>query len=167
MKNTKLWFSNNFKELILPHEPKKLPKVPTYTKNMLERARNDFEIMKEWNVDPYSIPEFFSLITSLIKKQPKGESGTLLNNGYANILYVKLANGTVVAVYVFWYGVDRVWGFHACAVDDVRWDVGYYVFSRSLTFPSNSVSSSDTLSLESRVKELENKMSKLEKVITF
>ena len=41
---------------------------------------------------------------SLMEKQGKGEDGVLLNNGYANIFYIKDSAGVLRTVYVRWGG---------------------------------------------------------------
>ena len=124
IKNAKLWFSDNFTNWILPEEPKKIPIFRVYQKNILPKPMNDEEILKEWNIEPYSISEFFGLIYFLLKKQPKGERGDLLTNGYANIFYVKLNDERVVAVHVLWLADRREWGCRTCGLGGSSWDVG-------------------------------------------
>jgi hypothetical protein len=51
---------------------------------------------------------------SLMEKQPNGESGALLTNGYANIFYVRDVNKLYRSVYVNWYG--DAWNVHAIPV---------------------------------------------------
>ena len=66
---------------------------------------------------------------SLIRKQPDGEEGVLLNNGWANILYIRDQNGVLRAVGVRWG--DGGWGVDAGSVEDSGgWDAGHQVFSR-------------------------------------
>ena len=86
------------------------------------------EIQKEsGNKAPFSILEFFAIIIYLILKQPKGETGTLLNNGNSNIFYVQLLSHVVV-VSVRWRGGR--WHFNAYALDGYGWAAGRYAFSR-------------------------------------
>jgi len=69
-------------------------------------------------------------IRELLKKQPKGESGKLLTNGYANIFYVRDAVSVLWAVGVYWLGVG--WRVHAYSVSSPNeWGGGYQVFSRN------------------------------------
>lgn len=71
-----------------------------------------------------------SYVFSFIEKQKNGESGVLLNNGYANIFYVKDINGVLRMVRVRW-DVDG-WDVHALEVGyPVTWRGGSQVFSRN------------------------------------
>lgn len=67
---------------------------------------------------------------SLMEKQKNGEDGVLLNNGYANIFYIKDQKGVLRAVYVYWYVGG--WYVHADSVENPsRWRGGDQVFSRN------------------------------------
>ncbi|MCX6739374.1 MAG: hypothetical protein NT098_05010, partial [Candidatus Parcubacteria bacterium] len=69
------------------------------------------------------------IIADIISRQPKGESGTLLNNGYANLFYVQ-AGASVFVVYVCWSGFE--WCVSAWLLDeDGQWSGGGRVFSRN------------------------------------
>jgi len=69
-------------------------------------------------------------IWELLKKQPKGESGKLLTNSYANIFYVRDVKGVLWAVHVLWDGGG--WGVFASSVAvSVEWGEGRRVFSRN------------------------------------
>ena len=67
---------------------------------------------------------------SLMEKQKNGEDGVLLNNGYANIFYIKDVAGVLHSVSVRWDGggwyVDAI-----SVVDPFRWFDGRRVFSRN------------------------------------
>ncbi|MES2006520.1 MAG: hypothetical protein V4436_00260 [Patescibacteria group bacterium] len=65
-------------------------------------------------------------IAELIKAQPGGKDGLLLNNGYANIFYV---GG--FAVHVYWSADDRGWFVNGWALGGGRWGAGSRVFSRN------------------------------------
>ncbi|MBI3304741.1 hypothetical protein HYZ80_00210 [Candidatus Parcubacteria bacterium] len=66
----------------------------------------------------------------LMERQPNGKSGTLLNNGWANVFYVPDRKGMLRAVFVYWFG--NVWYVNAYSVEHPnRWDDGYQVFSRN------------------------------------
>jgi hypothetical protein len=67
---------------------------------------------------------------SLMEKQKNGESGVLLNNGYANIFYVRDIAGALRAVCVGWN--DGGWNVHARSVESPHvWHGGFQVFSRN------------------------------------
>lgn len=66
---------------------------------------------------------------SLMEKQKNGEDGVLLNNGYANIFYIRDQNGVLRAVYIHWYGGG--WDVNAFSVEHrIGWVDGIQVFSR-------------------------------------
>jgi len=78
-------------------------------------------------------------VFSLMEKQPNGEEGALLNNGWWNILYVKDQNGVLRAVLVYWL-VDG-WNVYARSVGDpYGWYDGYQVFSRNSVLESSETS---------------------------
>ncbi len=69
-------------------------------------------------------------ICGLLEKQPNGEDGPLLTNGYANIFYVRDVNGVLRAVGVGWS--DGGWDVIARSVVGPReWGAGDRVFSRN------------------------------------
>lgn len=73
---------------------------------------------------------------SLMEKQKHGENGVLLNNGWANIFYIKDGAGVLRAVCVYWRGGG--WGVGAGSVGDPgRWPGGYRVFSRNSVLESS------------------------------
>lgn len=76
---------------------------------------------------------------SLMEKQKHGEDGVLLNNGWANIFYIKDSAGVLRAVRVFWDGVG--WCIFAGSVEySYRWRDGYQVFSRNSALESSEPS---------------------------
>ena len=69
-------------------------------------------------------------IWQMLKKQPNGESGKLLTNGYMNIFYVRDAKGVLRAVDVHWSSDG--WHVRAYSVTyPIEWSEGYQVFSRN------------------------------------
>lgn len=70
--------------------------------------------------------ELCARIEQMISKQPNGEEGDLLNNGYANLFDLP---GYVVDVH--WDGDYREWYVYAWELDDDRWHAGCRVFSRN------------------------------------
>jgi len=76
---------------------------------------------------------------SLMEKQANGESGVLLNNGFANIFYIKDSAGVLRTVYVYW-NVGG-WGVYALSVEvPRRWGDGCRVFSRNSVLVSSEPS---------------------------
>jgi len=65
---------------------------------------------------------------SLMEQQRCGKDGTLLNNGLANLFYIKDSAGVLRAVSVHWR--KDGWNVHAYSVENLsRWDDGTLVFS--------------------------------------
>lgn len=76
---------------------------------------------------------------SLMEKQKHGGDGVLLNNGWANIFYIKDCAGVLRSVRVYWFGVG--WSVSARSVEiPHRWLVGYQVFSRNSDLKSSEPS---------------------------
>ena len=72
------------------------------------------------------------MMWSILKLQPKGESGALLTNGHANIFYVRDTNGELRAVCARWYAAYGDWSVNAYSVGDPgAWDAYDQVFSRN------------------------------------
>jgi hypothetical protein len=74
------------------------------------------------------VDTFLVYLATLIEGQWGGKEGTLLNNGYANIFYVKV-NGEVFAVDVRWLAGHRRWHCHDYRLDEYRWPVDFRAFS--------------------------------------
>lgn len=72
---------------------------------------------------------------SLMEKQASGEAGVLLNNGYANIFYIKDISGALCAVRVDWCGGGWVVGATTVGFP-YGWLDGYQVFSRNSVLKS-------------------------------
>jgi len=73
-----------------------------------------------------SLAEMFHLMSL----QKNGEEGALLNNGWANIFYIRDVNGVLRAVYVGWDGDG--WSVGADSIEDrYVWDDDRRVFSRN------------------------------------
>lgn len=70
----------------------------------------------------FSETEVCAVIAALIEKQPKGEKGLLLNNGYANLFYTKAR-----VVGVGWGG--SWWDVDGWERDVDKWGAGLRVFS--------------------------------------
>lgn len=75
----------------------------------------------------------------LMKKQKHGEDGVLLNNGWANIFYIKSRAGVLRAVSVLW--LDGGWRVFARSVEcPYGWCGGCQVFSRNSVLESSEPS---------------------------
>ena len=82
----------------------------------------------------------------LMAKQAKGEKGALLNNGWANIFYVRDSAGVLRTVNVYWDGGR--WFVNAFSVvNPDRWNDGYQVFSRNSVLESLEPSAPASTSL--------------------
>ena len=89
----------------------------------LVKFGNDEEIEKELpEKHLFSETDVCALIASLIEKQPKGEEGTLQNNGYANLFYTSSH-----VVVVRWSGGE--WSVYDWYRRDGRWGGGPRVFA--------------------------------------
>ncbi|MFA6416500.1 MAG: hypothetical protein WCW56_03395 [Candidatus Paceibacterota bacterium] len=77
-----------------------------------------------------------SEVHDLMAKQAKGEKGTLLNNGDANIFYVRDKNGVLRAVGVSW-SVDGCFVYAYSVEHPHAWHAGLRVFSRNSVLESS------------------------------
>jgi len=76
----------------------------------------------------------------LMEKQKHGEYGALLNNGYANLFYIRDNAGVLRAVRVSWDSCGG-WRVSAPSVEDpFGWRVGGRVFSRNSVLESSETS---------------------------
>lgn len=76
--------------------------------------------------------ESLAEVYALLAVQPNGEHGTLLNDGHANIFYVRDINGVLRCVSMYWEN-DHGWILDACSVGMApgsAWRAGEQVFSR-------------------------------------
>lgn len=72
----------------------------------------------------FSETDVCAIVASLIEKQPKGEEGTLLNNGYANLFYTPS-----LVVRVGWSSYDGEWVVGGWERGGHVWSAGDRVFS--------------------------------------
>lgn len=63
-------------------------------------------------------------VADLIDAQWGGKPGILLNNGYANILFMLGVNGVLFPVIVLWSSDRGEWNVNACGFDGVHWSAG-------------------------------------------
>ncbi len=94
----------------------------------LTRNANDSEIIADLGgeaVAEVTLTEIWRLMVA----QANGGEGALLNNGWANIFYVRDREGVLRAVCVGWS--DGGWHAGASALGGLRWRDGRQVFSRN------------------------------------
>lgn len=123
------WVGSNIQEWLFDKAEAPAPKVMLgYAK--LTRSALDDEIRKEIGAEREETT--LAAIYTLMERQKNGESGVLLTNGYANIFYVRDANGVLRAVFVLWNARGGGWDVRAGSVAlPCRWFVGRQVFSRN------------------------------------
>ena len=123
------WIGDNFKNWFLGKIETSAPKV-MLCYSRLTRSELDGPIMAELGDETSETT--LAAVYALIERQANGEPGPLLTNGYANIFYVRDANGVLRAVRVYWHAYDRGWGVHARSVSyPYGWNDGNRVFSRN------------------------------------
>lgn len=128
----KMYFGSNFEEWILPELQKAKPSYKgKLVKHKLDVTMGDSEIIKKWKVKPFSISELAYILGDNLLKQPTGETGNFENTGYANIFYVRLKSGEIVAVFAGWDSFGRGWRLISDRLDDNRWGEGRRVFARN------------------------------------
>jgi len=132
---TGLWTSSNFNDCILSGAVKKKVSAAEMTIGYadLVQAANDAQIGAELP-EGYvfeDVATFLVHLATLIEGQWGGKEGTLLNNGYTNIFYMKV-NGEVFAVDVYWHAGSQEWDCRANRPDDFRRSAGYRAFSATV-----------------------------------
>jgi|SRR3990172_10448492 len=134
--DVKYWLSDNFQKYVLnPAKPFSAISGMSFSKHSLKETTYDKDIMEELGINEQSgklmtREEILHTIADLTGKQPKGESGTLLTNGYATIIgYMKCDDGVVRAVRVRWYSDNREWICYCRGLDG--WFGGREVLSRN------------------------------------
>lgn len=128
-----LRYWKNFIDLVMSEIPEVIPAFTgTLSKYCLTEKMNDIEIQGRLrNFEPFTVCEFATIIRDLVLRQLDGVSGILLNNGRANIFYVKLSDGTVVALLIYWSGKNHWWSFDVRDLDSKPWYNNVRVFSRN------------------------------------
>ena len=113
-------FTNNISDKAEETEAGKEFKISSFE---LTKDLTDEEIEKELPKEHlFSETDVCAIIAGLIEKQPKGEEGTLLNTGYANLFYT---SSRVVCVHCRGGG----WFVFVWERDDDEWLEGGRVFS--------------------------------------
>lgn len=102
-------------------------KGSTLLVHRLEKVSIDAGIRAELITDKKetSLAYFYELLS----KQSKGEAGSLLTNGYANIFYVRDVSANPWAIIASWDSCNRGWGVIAFSMSSIAWVAGVQVFS--------------------------------------
>jgi hypothetical protein len=116
-----LYVSYEFTSHIANHaqifEVEEVPIVPQSF--ILNESLSNSEIRQKLAVDHIfdGKTEFCPLLADMIRCQPHGEAGALLNNGYSNIFFVRIG-AEVFTVYVHLIAGTALWHVHARPFDD-------------------------------------------------
>src|SRR3984957_12620253 len=98
----------------------------TYCKYKLLQLSADGPIVAELGGETKAEATFTAAF-ALLKRQPRGETGFLQTNGYANIFYIRDKNGTLCAVRIGW--ADDGWVIDAISVQDpLAWNGKHEIF---------------------------------------
>ena len=128
------YLGDNFKEWFLKKTEEPFAGSTVYGRK-LNKGSVDGPILSELGgqeKDETTMAEIYAMM----ERQANGESGDLLNNGWANIFYVRDITGTLRAVGVHWHD-------DGCYVDarsvehPYEWRSGRQVFSRNSLVPQN------------------------------
>ncbi|MBU1164618.1 hypothetical protein KKA15_03585 [Patescibacteria group bacterium] len=121
------WTSDSFNKLFLNKREKDVA-ATTIAVHNLERDSLDAPIMTELgDRTETQLTNFFELL----KRQSKGEEGTLLVNGRANIAYNRGTDDNLWAVVAYWNSGHGYWDLDAYSVENLLgWIAGRQVISR-------------------------------------
>ena len=119
------WLGENFKKHLLGLSEGACEAADLRVHELLEQSVDAPIITELANRCEITLGKHFVLLS----KQGRGESGVLLTNGYANIAYIRDANGVLWAVNADWYAGYDGWGVEAYSVEDpYEWfDGGQFV----------------------------------------
>ncbi|GEM_PF-3566610 len=128
-----IWMSPSFQKDILPEIEQEITSADyTLTSLKLNHPLSNHEIRKDLGEDEVVSPhQWAQEQCALINTQSQGKPGSLLVNGYANIRYVQLSNGTTLAVFVLWDANARQWDCDTWELDDDGWDTEFRFLARS------------------------------------
>lgn len=111
-----LWLGDNFKRHLAAKIEIDIPAKELRVHRLLKRSV-DAPIIAELGGEGIAETSL-AYLWELIARQPKGEDGVLLTNRWANIFYIRAADGVLWAVRCRWLSGSRDWG------------VGAYPFTR-------------------------------------
>ena len=127
-----IWMSESFKKCIFSEIESSISSANyTLASLQLTQSLSDFNIRKDLGEDEVVTPhQWAQEMCALMNQQSRGQEGLLLISGYANIRYVKLSNGTVLAVLVYWDAHDCQWRCNTWGLGGVGWGAGFRFFVR-------------------------------------
>ncbi|MEK9158208.1 MAG: hypothetical protein AAB638_03460 [Patescibacteria group bacterium] len=124
----KFYLGSNFRENFLTKIEENISATELNIHTLI-RASKDAPIRAE--LTPELEETTLRHLYELLKKQPQGQAGALLTNGYANIFYIRDASGNLWAVGARWGADFREWDVDAVSVARPRdWNAGDRVGSR-------------------------------------
>ena len=119
------WRGDNFARLFLGKTLKGAPAGMVAVNQLKEYSTNQ-QLKDELGNE--AVTPFASML-SLVEKQRNGETGSLLVNGWANLVLVEV-EGELWVVLVYWYFYCRCWGVGAYPLENPRrWRDGYQILS--------------------------------------
>lgn len=123
------WLGDDFKEWFGGRTEKSEGCESKLLIHVLRKSSKDEPILSELGGEGKAETSL-SEIWALLVRQGRGEKGTLITNGYANIFYVHDTDGVLLAVRILWH--DGYWNVYAYSVADANeWFAGDQVFSRN------------------------------------
>ena len=127
-----IYFWGNAKALFQNIESRPLQKMGIAYGDLTER-RNDFQILEEIGDEPiFEVEELSLQLARLLKKQAGGTAGPLLNDGKANIFFVRNPNNPEQVLYVFvgWRADAAGWLVRVDPASASAWRVGDRFFRK-------------------------------------
>lgn len=122
------WLGDNFKKHFLPKVEESAVVAEELAVHKLLKASYDPAIITALG-DEAKVEVTLGQFFAAFAKQPHGEDGSLLTNGYVNVGYVRDIKCVLWAVRGFWSGGG--WRFEASSLDyPRRWDAGHQFLSR-------------------------------------
>lgn len=128
-KKVKYLFCASFKEYVLngaENFDKPIPEISISKYRFIEKVSDD-EIMGYFKISEscglMGKEEILWYIFTLTNKQPKGETGILMNNGHATVIgYLQCHDGIIRNVCVRWNSGNKKWNCYCNELD--YWDAG-------------------------------------------
>lgn len=122
---------SDFESTVYP----KLNPVPAMPKQSVSAYRitetsSLADIIEQTGAKPMSLNEFSQTLAYLVSKQPTGQAGELLSDGYWNIFFVEVSPGYSVAVSAYWNSDYSSWFLLGYSLSH-GWYAGRQVFLRN------------------------------------